>query len=169
MGDVRQPAGSPGSVPIAASHPDVPLARLFGIAYRHLVVSLHDRLAARGWRDLRPSYGYVLLACRDRPTTSTELADLLGMTKQAASKLIEGLVGAGLVRRRPSRDDSRVRLVTLTPRGRRLLGAVEEVYVELEQEWADVLGRPAVEALRVALVEVLTTAYEGKLPPVRPV
>ena len=46
---------------------------------------------------------------------------------------------------------------------------MEEVYVELEQEWADVLGRPAVESLRVALVEVLTTAYEGQLPPVRPV
>ena len=48
-------------------HPEVPLARLFAIAYRHLVVGLHERLVARGWRDVRPHYGYVLLACRDRP------------------------------------------------------------------------------------------------------
>jgi len=58
--------------------------RLFAMAYRHLVVDLHERLVARGWRDVRPHYGYVLLACRDQPTTSGGLAALLGVSKQAA-------------------------------------------------------------------------------------
>jgi DNA-binding MarR family transcriptional regulator len=139
------------------------------MAYRHLVVGLHERLVVRGWRDVRPHYGYVLLACRDRPTTSGELATLLGVSKQAASKLVDGMVEATLVRRTTSREDSRAKLVALTPRGRRLLAVVEEVYVELEAEWALLVGRPTVTALRDGLVTVLTSAHGGVLPPIRPV
>jgi hypothetical protein len=46
---------------------DPPLARLFAIAYRLLIDSLHERLQARGWTDVRPAYGFVLLAARDQP------------------------------------------------------------------------------------------------------
>jgi DNA-binding MarR family transcriptional regulator len=155
--------------PLAAEHPEVPLARLLAMAYRHLVVGLHERLAARGWRDVRPQYGYVLLACRDRPTTSGELAGMLGVSKQAASKLADTMVEGALLRRRTSAADSRAKPLALTARGRRLLVQVEEIYLELEQEWADVIGRPRVEQVRGSLVEVLTTAYGGELPPVRPV
>jgi len=154
---------------LSPEHPEVPLARLFAIAYRHLVVGLHEGLVARGWRDVRPPYGYVLLACRDRPTTSGELATLLGVSKQAASKLVDGMVEASLVRRTTSRTDSRAKLVALTPRGRRLLVVVEEIYAELEAEWDAVAGRPTVAAVRDGLVTVLTAAYGGALPPVRPV
>jgi DNA-binding MarR family transcriptional regulator len=155
--------------PLAAGHPSVPLARLLAMAYRHLVVGLHERLAARGWRDVRPQYGYVLLACRDRPTTSGELAGMLGVSKQAASKLADAMVEEELLRRRTSAADSRAKPLSLTARGRRLLVQVEEIYLELEQEWADVLGRGRVEQVRSGLVEVLTSAYGGELPPVRPV
>jgi DNA-binding MarR family transcriptional regulator len=162
----RTRTGTPLLSPV---HPDVPLARLFAIAYRHLVVGLHERLVARGWRGVRPPYGYVLLACRDAPTTSGEIATLLGVSKQAASKLVDGMVAASLVRRTTSREDSRAKLVALTPRGRRLLAVVEEIYEELEGEWAAAVGRPTVSAVRDGLVTVLISAYGGALPPVRPV
>ena len=155
--------------PLAAAHPSAPLARLLAMAYRHLVVGLHERLAARGWRDVRPQYGYVLLACRDRPTTSGELAGMLGVSKQAASKLADAMVEAGLLRRRTSAADSRAKPLALSARGRRLLVQVEEIYLELEQVWADVLGRARVEQGRGGRVEVLTSAYGGELPPERPV
>ena len=38
-----------------------PLARLFAIAYRLLIDGLHERLRARGWTDVRPAFGFVLL------------------------------------------------------------------------------------------------------------
>jgi DNA-binding MarR family transcriptional regulator len=165
---VTQPARTPPPR-LSPVHPQVPLARLFAMAYRQLVVALHERLVDRGWRDVRPHYGYVLLACRDRPTTSGELATLLGVSKQAASKLVDGMVDASLLRRTRSAEDSRTKLVALTPRGRRLLVVVEEIYGELEAEWAAVVGAPTVSAVRDGLVTVLTSAYGGELPPVRPV
>src|SRR4051812_12644470 len=98
-----------------------PLARLFAIAYKQLIDTLHDRLAQRGWPDLRAGYGFVLLAVRDRPMSVTELADVLGVSKQATSKLVDVMTTDGYLDRRVARDDARQRDVMLTSRGRKLL------------------------------------------------
>ena len=42
----------------------VPMARLLAMAYRQLIDGLHERLPAVGFTDVRPSYGFVLLAVR---------------------------------------------------------------------------------------------------------
>lgn len=143
------------------------LARLFAIAYRSLIDGLHDGLRNRGWHDVRPAYGFVLLAARDTPTAVSELATLMGTTKQAASKLVDAMEMAGYVDRGASAADARRRPVTLTPRGRRLLATVESIYDELEASWAAAIGRDHLERLRDDLVAVLT-ADDGQLPPVRP-
>jgi hypothetical protein len=49
-----------------------------------------------------------------------------------------------------------------------LLATVEDVYVELERGWAEVIGGPRVEQLRCDLMRVLTHRHGGELPPVRP-
>jgi MarR family len=67
----------------------------------------------RGWTDVRPAFGFVLLAARDQPTSVTELAELMGMTKQAASKLVDAMVSAGYIQRGTDPQDGRQRPVTL--------------------------------------------------------
>jgi DNA-binding MarR family transcriptional regulator len=157
-----------GAVTDTASPAEVPLARLFAIAYRLLVDGLHERLRGRGWSDVRPAFGFVLLAARDAPTTTTELAALMGTTKQAASKLVETMVASGYVRRAVGADDARQRPVQLTARGRKLLAAVEEIYLELEQEWAGIIGGANLRRIRTDLTRVLVAEHDGQLPPVRP-
>ncbi|HUR23326.1 MAG TPA: MarR family transcriptional regulator [Acidimicrobiales bacterium] len=147
---------------------DPPLARLFAIGYRLLIDGLHARLRERGWSDVRPAFGFVLLAVREERATSTDLAALMGTTKQAASKLVDTMAAAGYVERHTAADDGRRRPVGLTERGRALLAAVEEIYAELEREWAAVLGGGELERLRGDLVRVLTDDGAGALPPVRP-
>lgn len=148
--------------------PDVPLARLFAMAFRYLIDELHARLAGRGWTAMRPPYGFVLVAAREQPLTVGAVAGLMGMTKQAASKLVDAMEGEGYVRRRPDGDDARAKVVVLTPRGHRLLVDVEEIYAELESGWADVVGRERVEALRADLVAVMRATHDDALPPIRP-
>jgi DNA-binding MarR family transcriptional regulator len=147
---------------------DLPLARLFAIAYRSLVDGLHEELRARGWEDVRPAFGFVLLAARNEPTTSTALAALMGTTKQAASKLVDTMETAGYVSREAGATDARRRPVRLTERGTDLLATVEAIYRDLEARWADVLGSSAVDRIRRDLVKVLSTQGDGALPPVRP-
>jgi DNA-binding MarR family transcriptional regulator len=145
-----------------------PLARLFAMAYRLLIDGLHERLRDRGWYDVRPAFGFVLLAARDVPTTATDLGVLMGTSKQAASKLVDVMEEAGYVSRAVGADDGRQRLVGLTRRGEQLLAAVEAIYAELESDWAGAIGEPGVERIRRDLVRVLTRAHGGELPPVRP-
>src|SRR5881227_2684131 len=95
----------------------VPMARLLAIAYRQLIDGLHSRLPAAGFDDVRPSYGFVLLAVRDRPTTIVDLAGLLGVTKQAASKLVGAMDAAGYVQRTADASDARAKNIALAPRG----------------------------------------------------
>lgn len=147
---------------------DVPLARLFAMAFRYLIDELHARLVDKGWPGMRPPYGFVLVAARERPLTSGAIAELMGMTKQAASKLVDAMEGEGYVSRRVDGGDARAKRVELTPLGRKLLAAVEEIYADLEAEWAEVVGRPRVEAVRADLLAVLRATHDGALPPVRP-
>lgn len=142
------------------------MARLLVIAYSQLIDALHERLRRAGWADVRPAYGYVLLAARDRPTTTTELAKVLGVSKQAVSKLLDAMDAGGYVERESSDADGRVKTVVLAERGRRLLAAVEAIYADLESEWAHVIGRDCVEQLRAWLTEVVTVNHAGALPPV---
>jgi DNA-binding MarR family transcriptional regulator len=156
-----------------AAEPDAPaaeppLARLFAIAYRLLIDGLHERLQALGWTDVRPAFGFALLAARDRPTSGTELAELMGTTKQAASKLADTMVAAGYLERGVSTEDARQRPLHLTARGRKLLSSVEQIYADLEGDWARVIGPAQVQRMRTDLVRVVSTGPEGGLPPVRP-
>jgi len=148
--------------------PSIPLARLFTMAARSLTDELHLRLTDRGWPALPQAAGYVLLACRDSPTTGNEIAALMRTSKQAASKLLEGLEAAGLVERRRDDGDVRRKVVALTARGRDLLATVEEIYTELEGEWAGVLGEPAVEMVRSHVTTALLHKFGGSLPAVGP-
>lgn len=146
----------------------VPLARLLAMAYRQLIDALHARLVEHGYTDVRPSFGYVLLAVREKPATGVEIAALLGVTKQAASKVVEAMEAGGYVRRDAHGDDARAKSIVLTPRGRKFLVTVESIYRDLEAEWARATSKRRIEALRDDLRIVLEAAHGGTLPPVRP-
>ena len=133
-----------------------------------MVDDLHERLVGRGWRDVRPAFGFVLLATRHRAITGTELAVLMGTSKQATSKLIASMTSAGYIAPTDSTDDGRARPVVITDRGTSLLEVVEDIYTELEAEWAAVVGVAELEVLRAALTTVLMQRHSGQLPAVRP-
>lgn len=154
------PVAAPGATP---------LARLLGMGLRLLVDDLHAALAAQGWTDVRESYGYVLLAIREHETTTTDLAALLGVTKQATSQLLDAMEDSGYLTRRPSTGDRRVKAVALTGRGHELLEDVEAIYRRLEADWANQIGTSRLEQLRADLDHILRTRHNGQLPHLRPV
>lgn len=147
----------------------VPLARLFAMAYRLLVDRLHERLAERGWPGVRPAFGFVLVALRGGPALLRDLPGVLGTSKQAVSKLVEGMVAAGYAERVTDPGDARAKQVQLTARGQALLAEVERIWAELEADWSRSLGDERLADLRSGLVTVLRAAHGGELPHVRAV
>ena len=102
---------------------ELALGRALTIALRRLVDDMHERLAADGFDDLRPAFGYVLNTAAASAMNASEIAAVLGMTKQGAAKLLTEMETAGYIARRDSAIDGRVRAVELTDHGRQALAA----------------------------------------------
>ena len=147
----------------------VPLARLLAMSFQQLIDDLHVRLAVRGWTDVRPAFGFALLALRGGSVSMRDLTAVLGTTKQAVSQLVDSLVAAGYADRCADPGDARAKRVELTGRGRDLLAAVEQIYAELEAGWSSVLGEGHLDALRGDLETVVRAANGGVLPSIRPI
>ena len=139
------------------------------MALTAVIDELHERLAGAGWPRVRPMWGFVLLALRDRPRNIGEVGELLGVTKQAAAKVVASLVDEGLVERREDPGDRRAAVLGLTPDGDRFLADAEAAYQAIEDGWAQVAGRRDVAALRRAVSVVLHSRYGPQEPPLRPV
>jgi DNA-binding MarR family transcriptional regulator len=115
-----------------------------------LTQRINDGVVARGF-EARPAWGFAFARLAPDGATVTELAGHLGVTKQAASQLVDEIVRKGYAERRPHPADARARLVVLTERGWACTRAAEEAAAEAVRAWADVLGEGEVRALRERL------------------
>ncbi|MER7924382.1 MarR family winged helix-turn-helix transcriptional regulator [Streptomyces sp. NPDC096057] len=111
-----------------------------------LTKRINDGVVARGF-EARPAYGFAFARLAPDGATATELAAHLGVTKQAASQLVDELVRKGYAERRPHPGDARARLVVLTASGWACTRAAEEAALEAVQPWVDLLGEGEVRVL----------------------
>ncbi|MFJ5731419.1 MarR family winged helix-turn-helix transcriptional regulator [Streptomyces paradoxus] len=119
-----------------------------------LTQRIHEGVIARGFEGLRPAHGFAFARLAPDGATVTDLAAHLGVTKQAASQLVDELVRKGYVERRPHPEDARARLIVLTGRGRDCTRAAEEAAAEAVREWVELLGEPEVRSLGERLLRI---------------
>jgi DNA-binding MarR family transcriptional regulator len=111
-----------------------------------LTKRINDGVVARGF-EARPAYGFAFARLAPHGATATDLAAHLGVTKQAASQLVDELVRKGYAERRPHPGDARARLVVLTESGWACTRAAEEAALEAVQPWVELLGESEVRVL----------------------
>ena len=114
---------------------------------RDVQLRLGETLASAGDHGLRPGFAPFLERVHDGALPIGELAAVLGVSPQAASRTARTLEELGYVSRRASVTDGRSRLVTLTPRGRALLERAHATFAACEQAYARLIGRPVVERI----------------------
>ncbi|MET8474539.1 MarR family winged helix-turn-helix transcriptional regulator [Streptomyces sp. NPDC006422] len=131
-------------------------------AASELTRRIHEGVVARGFDGLRPAHGFAFARLAAGGATGTELAAHLGVTKQAASQLVDELVRKGYAERQPHPRDARARLVVLTERGWACTRAAEEAAAEAVRPWAERIGEREAHALTERL---LALAPNG---PIRP-
>jgi DNA-binding MarR family transcriptional regulator len=136
-----------------AQGPDLVL--LVAGAYTAVTDRLQRELEARGIDGMRPSYGFVIRAvAAERPTVG-RLAELLGVTKQSASALVDDMLRAGFLERAADPADRRRVRLSLSARGEAVRGSALATSEKLEAELAAAVGPRAVPALRRALLAVI--------------
>nr|WP_095877267.1 MarR family winged helix-turn-helix transcriptional regulator [Streptomyces sp. TLI_235] len=145
---------------------DEPAARalpplVLGLA-ADLVRSIDDGVRARGFDDLRPAHGFAFARLAPDGATVGDLAEHLGVTKQAASQMVEELVRKGYVERHPHPGDARARLVVLTERGWACTRAADEAAADAVRPWQQTLGD---QRLRQLAADLAALAPSGRLRP----
>ncbi|MYW69648.1 MarR family transcriptional regulator [Streptomyces sp. SID8379] len=128
-----------------------------------LTQRLHEGVVARGFEGLRPVHGFAFARLSHGGATVTELAGHLGVTKQAASQLVDEMVRKGYVERQPHPHDARARLLVLTERGWACTRAAEEAAGDAVEPWVEEFGEAEVRALAARLLAI---APNG---PIRPI
>jgi DNA-binding MarR family transcriptional regulator len=124
---------------------ELPLRLLLG--FRTIIDALHAELASRGHAELRPMHGFVFQAIGVDGTTAVELGRRLGISKQAAGKIIESLERLGYVQRGADPTDRRSKIVRLTSRGIDALRQSAEIFDELRARWARTIGSQRLQSL----------------------
>ncbi len=64
-----------------------------------------------------PSYRVLMTLYEDHHVSVSAIADACVIKLNTATRIVQRMAGAGLVRTRPSRTDRRVTVVSLTPKG----------------------------------------------------
>jgi DNA-binding MarR family transcriptional regulator len=105
------------------------LALFVGMRVNDLVL---DRLHAGGFADARIAHGYVFQHLIEGPRSITELAKLLGVTQQAASKSVADLVARGYLKSTPG-GDRRARQIELSERGRACIAFARDARARIER------------------------------------
>ena len=96
--------------------------------WRELVVGFASQLGELNLGFTQLAALYVL--AEGSTTTVADLAEAIGRSASATSRLVDGLVRRRLVERRREDDDGRLRSVWLTPRGQAILRIVDRARAE---------------------------------------
>jgi DNA-binding MarR family transcriptional regulator len=145
------------------------LVVLLGLAFRRLIDDLQARLAQAGFDDVRPAHGFAFQLLSFRSAGVNDLAQHLGVTKQAASQMAEYLEQRGYVLRQPDPQDKRGKIISLTGRGWACIRASEQILAGLEQTAAGQLGPAALTALRDMLRKLAYDQPPGTSHQLRPI
>ena len=132
------------------SDPD--FAILVVAATRAVADRLQAAMTAAGHAQMRPPFGFVIRALAEAGLTLTELAERLGVTKQAAIKVVDEMEAHGFVERRPAPADRRSKILGLTERGRDVRRAALATSHRIEDELRADLGDADVDAARRVLL-----------------
>ncbi|MEH0416220.1 MarR family winged helix-turn-helix transcriptional regulator [Streptomyces sp. B21-083] len=145
------------------------LTYLLGMAFQLVLSEFVSRLDAAGYAELRPVHGLVFQALHGSGATSSELAEQLGVTKQAAGQIIDDLEKRGYVERQPHPAGGRRKLVVLTEKALKHLAVAGRILHELEAQLAKQLHEVGLQVPRAELVAVIRALAGGSIPPLRPV
>jgi len=127
---------------------------LLAKATQHWNELLQERFRAAGWREVRPSYGSILVPLFEEDGLRIgELARRSRLSKQTMTTMVRLLERDGLVRRERDPSDGRAFRVALTAKAERFRPVAEQTLSELGGLATARFGARRLEALKHDLKE----------------
>jgi DNA-binding MarR family transcriptional regulator len=141
-----------------ASAPEPLIGALLRIPWEIARQRLLDSLHAAGFTDLNVSHLAILLYPGPHGLRPSELAARRQMSRQAVNYLLGQIEELGYLERRNDPADQRSKLITLTPRGRKIIPVMRNAMIALEREWSTGLGPARFADLRSLLIDLSALA-----------
>jgi DNA-binding MarR family transcriptional regulator len=113
-------------------------------------------LASAGFDDLPRNGPFVLGGMANHNAPAVDLIRALGVSRQAASQLIDTLVLRGYLKREVNAHDRRRLDIGLTERGRAAAGAIRAAVLQVDLELAEMLSPSELAGLRAGLAALAT-------------
>jgi len=131
---------------------------LLGALLRTPLDAIRERmlaaLHAAGFTDVVPAHLVIMRYPGPEGLRPVEVAANSGMTRQAANYLLGQLEQLGYLERRPDPSDPRAKRIHMTERGAQAGRVMRTAVSEVEDEWAQALGREDLEELRALLTRL---------------
>ena len=121
-----------------------------------------QQMLARGYPWVAEARGAVIGHLRPGGLPQSQLAGLLGVSKQAVQQFVDELVEEGAVERIVDPADARSRIVRLTRRGIAFIEEGNAVKRKIEARYGTRLGQKRLDALNAALDELAAEAEPRK-------
>ena len=125
--------------------------------------AINASLAAAGFEDLPRNGAFILGGMTDHGGSAVGVIRRLGVTKQAASQLIDTLVLRGYLTRQINPEDRRRMVVELTDRGRGAAEAVRAGVEGVDAELAQMLLPQELAGLRAGLKALVEIEQRGRI------
>jgi DNA-binding MarR family transcriptional regulator len=119
---------------------------------------LRADFAAQGMPGLRPLHAALLVPLLGGGRHASDLAETLGVTRQAVAQVVTRLEQDGYLTRITDPGDARAKLICLTPRGRAALRTMRTTALAVEEEWRARLGARRLAGFRDTLLTLLSDA-----------
>jgi DNA-binding MarR family transcriptional regulator len=151
-----------GPVPVPPAEPEMSLPELMRMARGSYVGSIRTHLRAEGVDDLPRHGAFVLSWVVHGDEAVVDKIRSLGVTKQAASQLIDTLVLRGYLTRAVHAQDRRRMTIDLTARGRLAAAAVEAAIAAVDRQLTTMITSDQWAGLRAGLAALGRMEEKGQ-------
>ncbi|MDP2174482.1 MAG: helix-turn-helix domain-containing protein [Bacteroidota bacterium] len=120
---------------------------------------IESEMHFKGIKTFKSSYLPVFLFLFQEGNTTVQIASAMGISKQAASKMLKEMMSEGLVKTQINKSDRRSTIVLLSAKGKRMAIETRKTIHRLTENYKSLMGKNKYEQL-VESMEALLGLHE---------
>ena len=107
-----------------------------------------------GHSQLRINYEPYIAAAAERGARLSDIAEMLGVSRQAANQTANQIEAAGYLQRAADPSDGRAKLLVTTPRAKAMIRQGSAEAMKVQARFADIVGKQELAAVNRSIVEL---------------
>jgi DNA-binding MarR family transcriptional regulator len=136
-------------------YPPPTVGALMRLAWNEFRSRMYNVVQGAGFTDLQPTHLLLFRYPTIINARPSELADQIGITKQAMNDLLRQLEDRGYLELTPDPTDRRAKRISLTKRGVALADLTRNAAQQVSDEWSQAVGHKRFDAFRKTLADLV--------------